>query len=173
MGLRTAGFLVFSFVLILAVVQCASADVFPTVTFSFDQNTFTYTYTVTNPANSTYPFGYFQVDMLQPYTAVTSKSSSDGWDSGYRRWSVDQLYHFAWWSAPPDGEVPAQTAWTGEFTLVVPNTRPVPGLVLTKDGVGGEQLLQLQVPGPVPEPSGIAVLGIALTSLWKLRPRKR
>jgi len=175
--------------LLIAVSVCcgsAGAQVFPSVSFDFDAVTFTYTYTVSIPGNSTYPFGYFQVDTHLAWAANWSTSGpwvpnagtgvDQNWSSGYATWQVSPQHDFAFWRASTGQQIPAGTAWLGDFVLIVPDSLPTDGWVLTKDGVGAsENHLQRLVPGPVPEPSAFAALGAGLAGLagFGIRRRRR
>ncbi len=138
------------------------ADVFPTVELtSFDPNTGTYVYTVTCPANSTYPFGYFQIDAQVSNLPPTGPWIIDGpyvdgvnkaWPKGSRNWDPSGKDQ-AWWDGLRGQTIPANTAWTGTFILIVPNSQPVLGQAATKDGqVGSFKIHTVLVPGPKPTP---------------------
>ena len=163
--------------LLLAASGAAFASlVFPTVTLvTYDPIEFVYVYRIECPTSMSYPFGYFQVDAQVPDDGEFSPWQVSGpfipdyisgtnlkWASGISTWQYDPDYRdFAYWRASRKQEVMPGTAWTGDFVLIVPNTAPGPGFVLTKDGVeGSTNRFEYLVPCPmVPEPSG--VLGLA------------
>ncbi|MCC6484705.1 MAG: hypothetical protein IT209_07665 [Armatimonadetes bacterium] len=169
----------FAGALAVAVCSVASAQNYPTVTLSsYNPVTFEYRYLVTQTSDATYPFGKFVIDTQ----AQTSWSLSgpfvnlvdQDWFASYyaRTASADSVY---WLATSDDQEVPDHQAWQGEFVLVAPNTSPVPGSVLTKDGVvGSNHVSQVDVPGPVvPEPASLLALGGAMLGLPFMRPRRR
>lgn len=160
----------------LVVGSAASAAVYPLVTLdSFNAGTFTYMYKVDIPANSSYAFGYFQVDAQTTASWTLAgpivSNVDQNWASGpfNRAPGLDSL---AWRAFGPQ-EVPANTAWLGYFKIVAPNTAPVSGFVLTHDGISGSaNTTSVDVPGVVPEPSGLLALATGMIGLLGLS-RKR
>ncbi len=164
----------------------ARADVFPTVAFSFDANTFTYTYTVTQPTDATWMFGYLQVDAGVKNQAPTGPWTIQGpfvngvelpWIKGSK--TLTPATSFAFWRAPsPSDEIATNLAqpWVGVFKLVVPNSQPQPGHSLTMDGADdSHHISDVDVPGPVvvPEASSLVTFGMAaLSSLLAFRQKR-
>ncbi len=154
--------------LALAIGSVAGAQIYPTVTLSsFNPVTFTYQYTVSQPANATYQLGQLMLDteVLLPTWAMSGPvvgGNDQNWYSGsfHRTATKDSIF----WIALNDAqEVPANTAWTGVFTVVAPGTMPVPGFALTKDTIiSSQNVSSVQVPGPVPEPASVLALSGAL-----------
>jgi len=165
----------------------AYAPVFPSASLtSFEAETFTYTYTVTIPGNSTFPFGLFRVYAEVPDAPVTSpwvltgpfvNGADQGWTRTVSRWDFEGAgKDYANWQASVAQEIPAQTAWTGQFLLVVPNSSPVEGWLLTSDGPGSTQYVWDLVPGeaPVPEPaSAMCILSGVASILGAVALRRR
>lgn len=150
-------------VLAVAVGNQASAQVFPTVELtSFDPMSGTYVYTLTCPSNSTYPFGYLQIDTLVANAAPTGPWDILGpfvggvdklWPKSWRTWDPTGLDAAVWDPYSRGTVINANTYWQGEFVLVVPESVPVPGKAATKDGqVGSYKVHDLLVPGPKPAP---------------------
>lgn len=142
----------------------ATADVFPTVSLTWD-GVSTYTYHVSVPANNSYPFGQLLI-----FTKATSWNGvEETWtQSGAWVGGVDQAWlsgfsegddgDTAEWRATGDQE--AISSWEGDFILIAPNTSPVPGQGMTKDGgLDSVNYFDINVPGPVPEPSSMLALG--------------
>lgn len=174
---------------LLALGTSAFAAVYPSVAFvGFDQATWTYTYRVTCPANSTYPFGRFvvmaEVPQAPPYfpwghgadTAPTTRwlfnTADREWDDDFNPTKSNAI----WQKAVLEDMIPAGTAWTGLFTLIVPNSYKVDGIVVTMDGGPGTQNPTPQtVPGPalIPEPSSLLALGGLIGGLLPLMRRRR
>ncbi|MCC6484706.1 MAG: PEP-CTERM sorting domain-containing protein [Armatimonadetes bacterium] len=170
----------------LCAASVARADVFPTVAFSFDVNTFTYTYTVTQPTNATWKFGYLQIDTGVKNQAPTGPWQISGpfvnsvelpWLKGSK--SLTPTAAFAYWQAPtPNDEIDNNLPdpWVGVFKLVVPNSQPVSGYSLTMDGADdSHNITVIDVPGPavVPEPSSLIALGSAVCSGLMVIRRKK
>lgn len=160
-------------------VGAVNADVFPQVTLSYDAQTFTYTYHVSVAADNTHPFGQL---------LIFAHSINWDWDTEQEIWTmggpivggVDQE-----WSATYsiENEFGGDTAewnnttgqsvissWEGDFILVAPDTAPVAGLGMTKNGVAESvNYFEIDVPGDlvVPEPSSMIALasfaGLALS----------
>lgn len=136
------------------------AQVFPTVELTtFGPVTGTYVYTVTCPANSTYPFGYLQIDTLAANAAPNGPWSIQGpfvnggdqnWPKSSRSWQTGK--DCAVWDPMSKGQViPANTYWQGTFILVVPDSLPAPGKAATKDGqIGSYKVHDILVPEPKP-----------------------
>ncbi len=147
---------------------------YPVVVYNgFDVGTSTYTYTITSPADATYNFGYFLID-AETYTSWTLvgpivNNIDQNWLSGsmFRTPTADSLY----WRAVGNQEILANTYWQGIFKVIAPGTAPVMGSVLTKDGIDeSSNITSLQVPGPVPEPTGfITLCGVMLGLPYWLR----
>lgn len=178
----------FFVVLILAVLLasiCVSAQaqaVYPSVTLSYDAKSWTYTYHVAYPQNATDPFGE-----LNLYTYAWSWNGVvDLWTpSGPVVGGVDQ----AWMCELSDGDFGTTVKWRAfgaqevtagpweaDFVLVAPNTAPVAGEGMTKDGVvGSTHTFSIDVPGPapVPEPSALAALGSMLGAAGLLIRRRQ
>ncbi len=164
--------------LAIAVCSVASAQNYPTVALSlYNPVTFEYRYTVTQPSDGTYLFGKLVLDthaqtnwsMSGPFVG----SVDQGWFASYfaRTATEDSVY----WLATSDAqEVPANQAWQGEFVLIAPNTVPVPGSFLTKDGVvASTHISHVDVPGVVPEPASVLMVGPALLGLPFIRLKRR
>jgi len=176
--------------LLLAACGTAFASlVFPTVTLvTYDPIEFTYVYRIECPANMSYPFGYFQVDAQVPEDGEfapwqvsgpfvpDTEGTNVNWASGISVWQYDpDERDFAYWRASKKQEIMPGTAWSGDFVLVVPNTGPGPGFVLTKDGVlGSTNRLEYLVPSPmVPEPANIVGLATGLMLAFGSMLRRR
>lgn len=171
-------------VLVMAICSMASAQVFPTVTLSsFDQATGTYVYTVTCQSNSTYPLGYLQIDTQMTSTGSWTMSGpvannvNKNWPIKTIRWDGVNLKDSAIWDPTLRGtEIPANTAWTGVFTLVVPNSIPVPGFASTRDGQAASfKVHSVMVPGPKPSAPPVtefSVEGDTGQNDWYITPVK-
>jgi hypothetical protein len=181
MRLRTLYvFCTFVLCLLLGAGAATAQNVFPTVSLSWDGSS-TYTYHVSVPANNSFPFG-----QLLLFTKATSwNGSEETWtQSGAVVGGVDQgwLTGFsegddgdtAEWRAT--GEQEAIVSWEGDFILIAPNTVPVPGQGMTKDGgVDSVNYFNIDVPGVViPEPSSMLAFGslVGLSVPLVLRRRR-
>jgi hypothetical protein len=147
------------FALLTVASQGFAQDVFPTVELtSFDPVTYTYTYTVTCPANSTYQFGYLQIDTQVANEGLTGSWTIDGpyvgavnklWPKLYFRWDSTGKDSAVWDPYSRGTVILAKTYWQGVFKLVVPNSQPVDGKAATRDGQAGSyKVHDVQVPGP-------------------------
>lgn len=172
---------------VLIIGGSASAQVFPSVTLSsFDKPTGTYVYTVTCPADSTYPFGYLQIDTQVANAFPTGPWTMQGalvggvnknWPLGVIRWDAANGKDSAIWDPISRGTViSANTYWTGQFILIVPDSEPVPGYAATRDGVAGSyKVHEVLVPGPkhiAPPVTGFTVEGDMGQNDWYVSPVK-
>lgn len=183
---------VFLVLMLLALSASAYATVFPELQFvSFDQASFTYTYRVTCPADSTYPFGRLTILAEVPQGGVyfpwghgADTAPTTLWDF----YTVDREWDDDWnvtksnavWSFKEGTSdfVQASTAWTGLFTLIVPNSSKTEGVGFTMDGGPWSQSpgRTVFVPGPgalVPEPSSLLALGGLVGGLLPLIRRRK
>lgn len=159
-----------------ALCGAAQAQVWPTVSFSFNPATFEYAYTVNYPADATYGFLKFQVFSSLPANAWTSYSGP--WSPADESWSFqpapngDGTYGF-YWQAKTGQERGPGTAWTGTFKIIVPNTQPIVGSVQTAASTIRKNTVSSYVPGAVPEPTSLAAMGTLLAGLVPLALRRR
>lgn len=164
----------------------AADPVFPDVTYiGFDANTFTYTYQIDCPADSTYPFGQLTVQaevpnfgIYFPWALAADTFPSTLWNKGttVREWIPTRKDNAYWRAATTADVVPSATAWSGRFTLVVPNSSPTGGLVVTMDGGPvSTQVVERTVPGPalIPEPGSLLALGGLLGGLLPMIRRRK
>ena len=183
---------IFLVLVLLALSTSAFATVYPDLQFvGFDQGTFTYTYRVTCPANSTYPFGRLtilaevpQAGIYFPWGHGADTAPTTLWDfyTVDREWDDDwnPIKSNAVWSFKEGTSdyVPANTAWTGQFMLIVPNSSLTEGVGFTMDGGPWSQSppRTVTVPGPgalIPEPSSLLALGGLVGGLLPLIRRRR
>ena len=156
--LKRLSVFIVALVLLAAVGQVYAQAVFPTVQLtSFNPVTFEYIYTVTCPSNSTYQFGYLQIDTQVANAAPTGPWIISGpfvggvnklWPLGSNRWDPAGK-DSAYWDPYSRGTViAANTYWQGVFKLTVPNSVPVSGgNAITKDGqVGSYKVHTVEVP---------------------------
>lgn len=183
--MRARIWLVFALLLALAAAQSYAA-VFPTVQLSsFDPATSTYVYNITCPSNSSYPFGYFQVDTQMICPPAPNQWFMQGaivggvdklWPKGVFTWDLAGKGAAYWDPISRGTVVPANTAWSGNFVLIVPGSTPTPGIAVTKDGqVLSYAVHNVYVPGPMPVDSTppvttIQVEGTQLNSDWFISP---
>lgn len=173
---------------LLALSTSAFAQVWPELTFvSFDQATYTYTYRVTCPADSSYPFGRLTILAEVPnggayfpwgHGADTDPATRWAFNTQDREWDDDfnPTKSNAIWKAALGDAVPSGTAWTGQFMLIVPNSRLTEGVGVTMDsGSGQSPMRTVFVPGPalIPEPSSLLALGGLAAGLLPLIRRRR
>lgn len=182
-------------VLVLLALSAAAANAvvyFPDLQFvNFDPGTFTYTYRVTCPENSTYPFGRLTILAEVPQGGIYfpwGHGADTAPTTAWRFYTVDREWDDDWnptksnavWSYQ-QGEsdfIPAETYWTGLFTLVVPNSSLTEGVGFTMDGGPWSESPPaiVNVPGPgayIPEPSSLLALGGLVGGLLPLMRRRR
>lgn len=176
----------YRFVLLLAlvfVIGCSVANAGPSVSLlSFDSSTFTYIYRVIQGPAATSTLTDFNIDAYtkatDPYTMVSPQdnthfgTSRTTWNNPVTHEAGIEYQFFGGFVKP--GTV-LTTPWVGDFTLIVPNTHPVPGRAIT---YGTDHILiahDVSVPGPVPEPSSCIALGAMLAGMCPaiLRLRRR
>ena len=179
MGRRFALVLASAVLLTLCVMGTSlGQDVFPVVTLDFEAATSTYTYHVVVPENNTYPFGQliiFSQVFWDPSWTISGPFVG-GVDQG---WSADFGYGDigdpAEWRAFGEQQV-VSGPWEGDFVIVIPDTAPVPGQGMTKNGVEDSiNYFDIGVPGEavVPEPSALFVLGSLVSLSGTLIRRRR
>lgn len=171
----------FLFCLILGAGTAMAQDVFPAVSMSYNAAASSYTYHVSVAANNSFPFGQLLI-----FTKATSwNGSEETWSlSGAIVEGIDQGW-LCGFSEGDDGDTvewrasggqEAISSWEGDFVVIAPNTAPVAGLGMTKDGgVDSVNYFDIPVPGlVVPEPSSMLALGslIGLAVPVILRRRK-
>lgn len=147
--------------------------------YSFDPGTCTYVYEVIQGLTATDTLTDFHVMAFthasDPYT-MTNPSSGGTWQQGLAIWDVqEELIEYQWYAGFVKPGKFLTEPWVGYFTLTVPGTQPVPGTIWV---MGSGQLITPYsdgVPGFVPEPSGVAALGVMLFGIGPmiLRLRKR
>ena len=161
----------FTIASLVLVVLCAGASLAagtPLVQYlGFDPATFTYTYEVTQGYDVQLPLGEFEVDAFVgaawPYTMYdpVENNSFGAWNKSQPWWSAPTYVGYKWLGSVPPGPVLQyyqMPAWVGVFKVSVPNTMPVPGIVITRPAdYSTTWTYDLPVPG-VPEPSGLLVL---------------
>lgn len=188
---RVSGIILALILLALGATAANAVAVYPDLQFvNFDQATFTYTYRVTCPADSTYPFGRLTIlaevpqgGQYYPWGHGADTSPATLWDfyTVDREWDDDwnpSKTNAVWASKGSSDFVPAATAWTGLFTLIVPNSSLTEGVGFTMDGGPWSESppRTVNVPGPgapVPEPSSLLVLGGLVGGLLPLMRRRR
>lgn len=175
---------------LLALSASAFAAVYPELEFvSFDQATFTYTYRVTCTTENTYPFGRLTIFAEVPqggiyfpwgHGADTDPTTRWSFYTQDREWDDEfnpTKSNAVWQKAVLQDMVPAGTAWTGQFMLIVPNSYKVNGIGITMDGGPDSQspARTVYVPGPalIPEPSSLLALGGLVGGLLPLLRRRR
>jgi hypothetical protein len=153
--------------------------VFPTVGFSFDENSCEYSWTVNYAADVNVYFSTFLVNASLP---------AGSWNNATGAWSgtVPQQNEGWTFTAPPNGDgtdalrwygqshqrTPTGGTWTGVFKIVVPNSRPIAGTVRTYASIDSSLLQSSFVPSLVPEPSSVLML-CSMAGLVPLIYRKR
>lgn len=170
----------------------SATSIYPEVTYEgFDPATFTYTYRIDCTVDSTFPFGQLIVQAKVPNfgvyfpwalgadggsltplynTALWAKSTQ------VRLWVPTRMDNAIWRAPTTDDVVPSNTVWSGRFTLVVPNSAPTGGLVVTMDGGPiSTAIHEREVPGPamIPEPSSLLALGGLVGGLLPLVRRRK
>lgn len=186
---RVSGALLVMLVLALGTSAFAADPVFPDLQFvNFDQASYTYTYRVTCPADSTFPFGRLAILAEVPNAGIYFPWGHGADTNPTNRWvfyTQDRDFDSNWepitsnavWKAAVlEDVIPANTAWTGQFTLTVPFSRLVQGVGITMDG--GDWSMQshtVYVPGPalVPEPGSLLALGGLVGGMLPLIRRRR
>jgi len=175
---------------VLGLIACSGGYTapYPTVQLlSYDPVTYTYEYEVRQDFDGVDGFGQFEVDaytvQADPYSMsgpVSNINGNEAWWTTRTTWSPPDPYvAYVWYGGNvPPGFVLEQAygvPWIGVFTLTVPNTQPVPGMVIVTMATDGyKHAVNEDVPGAVPEPSGLAALGTMLAgAAAKLRRRKR
>lgn len=182
--MRKAVFLVVCAMLLLG--SAAMAQVFPTLAYEgFDANTWTYTYRIDCAADSTFPFGQLIVQaevpnfgLYFPWTLGADTLPATGWtrSTQVRQWLPVRKDNAIWRANTTDDVIPSGTVWTGRFTLIVPNSAPTGGLVVTMDGGPVSTNVNTSyVPGPapIPEPSSLLALGGLVGGLIPLIRRRK
>lgn len=170
-------------VLLLGVVigPASAEDIVPNVTMSFDYFTSTYTYHVFVPQNNTHPFGQL---------LIFAHASS--WNGYEETWTIEGPIvggqNMNWLAGFSEGdygdtcEWRAMTGqgvtfgpWEGDFIIVAPNTTPVVGQGMTKNGVlDSIHYFDIDVPGNIiPEPSSLVALGSIIALAGGLIRRRR
>jgi hypothetical protein len=161
------------------------ADVYPTLTYGgFDVDTFTYTYNVTCPSDMTWAFGQLVVQAEVPEAGIyagwglgASPEPASNW-FGYSEYRDESGDNAIWLALEQADVIEPGTAWSGTFTLTVPNSEPKEdGLAVTMDGgPGSSHSTTVYVPGPggvIPEPSSLLALGALAGGLIPLVRRRR
>jgi hypothetical protein len=165
MGSRLSITVALCLVLLVCVMGLACAqDVTPQVTLNFDPVTFTYTYHVVVPQGNTYPFGQLLIfarasswnghEETWTVEAPTSGGQQLPWQHGCN--TGDVFDTIEWRAMSAEQEILSGT-WEGDFIVVAPDTTPVAGQGMTKDGVPSAYYFDIDVPG-VPEPSSLFAL---------------
>lgn len=157
---------------------------------SYDPGTSTYLYRMTQALDGEYVLGEFEVDAYtspsDPYT-MSGPISNIPWLDENAPWShrdttwdpAQEQAAYKWYGGlVPTGaylESTFGTPWIGDFTLMVPNTQPVSGNVIVRstDLLWEHTYGNIDVPGPVPEPSGLAALGTMLFGAATLLRRRK
>lgn len=171
--------------LLLLCSAAALADVFPSVTYvGFNTVTYEYTYRIDCLSTSTYPFGQLEVFAEVPNFGIYAvwqlsmdTPPSTLWATSTAMWQLfPERKDKAMWAAnTSDDVVPAETLWSGQFYLIVPNSTPTGGIVVTLDGgPGATNPSSTTVPGPapIPEPSSLLALGAMAGALMPLIRRR-
>ncbi len=161
---------------VLAIGAAFAQDIFPEVTMSFEAATSTYTYHVVVPENNTYPFGqlivYCEV-FWQPEWLISGPfvgGVDQGWNADFGYGDIGDP---AEWRALGEQQV-VTGPWEGDFVIVIPDTAPVPGTGMTKNGVEDSiNYFDIGVPGVVPEPSSLIALGSLLGFCGTVIRRRR
>lgn len=145
--------------------------------YSFDPGTSTYVYEVIQGLTATDSLTDFHVmafTIASDQYSMTNPSSGGSWLQGRAIWDVPQgLIEYQWYNGLVKPGKFLTEAWIGYFTLTVPGTQPVPGTIWV---MGGQQLItsySANVPGFVPEPSGVAALGVMLIGIGPMMMRLR
>jgi hypothetical protein len=164
-----------------AIGSASAQDIFPEVTMSFDSFTSTYTYHVFVPQYNTYPFG----QLLIFAHASSWNGYEETWTIGGPIVGGQNMDWLAGFSAGDPGEDTCEWRalngqevtfgpWEGDFIIVAPDTTPVAGQGMTKDGVEGDHLFDIDVPGNIiPEPSSLVALGSMIALAGGLIRRRR
>ena len=172
----------FMFLVLAALVCCSavSAAPYPTVSLlSFNPSTFEYLYQVQQDIDGVDGFGQFEVDSYLTTPGAWSASGpvsnlfgNEYWMNGDLTWSnppdpfVGAAYNWYGGNVPPGAvlsEFFGGQPWIGTFSLIVPDSAPVPGMAITVMATNGYRAASyVDVPGLVPEPSGFLALSVML-----------
>jgi len=146
----------------------SSALATPSVTMTFDPSTYMYTYRVTLLAGSGDDVNQFTIDAIADLsTAYTManvaniEGTSSGWYTRRPTW-YDSNNHpwtaYQWWNGNANR---GGLGWIGEFKLIIANSHPVDGHVVTKPLTSGATNYSQQVPmaNSLPEPG--TLMGIS------------
>jgi len=152
----------------LGAATAVTAGKFPTVTFTHDPINSIYTYhvEVNWEEGLTEPFGQLAIFShaiswdgekdLWTFTGAWVGGVDQGWAAGSSEGDYGDTIE---WRA--SGEQEVLTTWAGDFVITAPDTVPVAGQGMSKDGVvGSVNYFNIDVPGLVaPEPSSFLALG--------------
>ena len=169
-------------VVALAVI-CTGAvaeEFFPSVSLqSFNPTTFEYVYRVDTPSNLTYDFGQLWVKGEMKSEApfewtfgAAGPSPVDAWITSIEPWATGK--DAAKWISDLN-PVSANTAWSGTFSITVPNSQPGAGYAVTANGdpeAYKEHEVEVMAPAVIPEPSAILSLGLLAGGLIPLVRRR-
>jgi hypothetical protein len=171
-------------VIALAASTGVLASTFPTVQFvGFNSSTFEYTYRVTHYSDGPYGFDEFEIDSwFAPGISVTN-TMTGAWVGGVNQaWPKRRT---DWYDVPNGksgkafiwyaGNVLPNQSWVGDFKIIIPNSQPLPGSVYTSGGGLTESRARhyVNVPSPIPEPTGVLALGSMIVGMTPILLRKR
>lgn len=146
----------------------------PTVTFTFDPDTYMYTYQVTLVAGSGDDVNQFTIDAFaetgNAYTqanVVNVSGTSSNWIKRRTTW-YDQnntaWVAYQWYNGNANK---TNVGWIGQFKLTLPGSHTVDGSVVTKPLSGNAANHSLQVPmsNTLPEPGTLMGIGAMLLGM--------